>query len=416
MKNIYIVFNFFFFLLSYNLTSQTIVSYTQTDGLLNNYVECVTVDINDNIWFGTAFGVSMFDGTSWTSYDQTSHPLMLSNNIKAITATSNGDIWIGTDYGVNKLIGGITGLTWIPYTDSDGLANNKVTRIDEAPNGDLWFSHSSFSAGVSVFNGTNWTSYNSPDLPISGVCGTAFDSNGDKWFSSPLDGLVHFDGNTFTNYTINDGLLSNYSTSICIDNNDNKWLGSSSGMTVINTTATQFSSHTIMYSLPPPDTLNPVVDIAKDSWGRIWTTIYVGYLSEGGVAFWNGTQWTDYDHTDGVAGPNVKGLAIDSQNNVWIATTTGVSMISAMPSQIIVNHDQLLTVYPNPSNSKININLNGSHIDLAALFDNQGRLIIKFDNIPSSSLAINVSSISAGVYTLKVSSIAGVDSRKVIIF
>ena len=186
MKNIYIIFYFLFFLLSYNLTSQTIVSYTQTDGLLNNYVECVTVDINDNIWFGTAFGVSMFDGTSWTSYDQTSHPLMLSNNIKAITATSNGDIWIGTDYGVNKLISGIAGFTCIPYTDLDGLANNKVTRIDEAPNGDLWFSHSSFSAGVSVFNGINWTSYNSPDLPISGVSGTAFDSNGDKWFSCLL--------------------------------------------------------------------------------------------------------------------------------------------------------------------------------------------------------------------------------------
>ena len=158
---------------SYNLISQTIVSYDQSDGLLNNYVECVAVDINDNVWFGTAFGVSMFDGNSWTSYNQSSHPLMLSDNIKTITATSNGDIWIGTDYGANKLIGGASGLTWIPYTDSDGLANNKVTSIDEDPNGDLWFAHSSFSAGVSIFDGMSWSSYNYPDLPISGVCGTS---------------------------------------------------------------------------------------------------------------------------------------------------------------------------------------------------------------------------------------------------
>jgi len=415
LRNIFLFFSILS-LLSYNLTSQTIVSYTQSDGLLNNFVECVAVDIHDNIWFGTAFGVSMFDGNSWTSYDQNSYPLMLSNNIKTITATANGDIWIGTDYGANKLVGGVAGMTWIPYTDANGLANNKVTSIDEAPNGDLWFSHSSFSAGVSVFDGVNWISYNYPDLPISGVCGTSFDSNGNKWFASPLDGLAHFDGNTFTSYTVSDGLLSNYNTSVCIDNNDNKWLGSSSGMSVVNSNATQFLSHTIMYSLPPPDTLNPVVDIAKDSWGRIWTTIYVGYLAEGGVAFWNGSQWNDYDHTDGIAGPNVKGLAIDSQDNVWIATTTGVSMISAMPSQILDNQYKSLTIYPNPSNSQISINVNEANIDLVALFDNQGRLIIEFNNISNSSFDFDVSNISAGVYTLKVLSLSDLNSRKIIIY
>ena len=415
MRNIFLFFSILS-LLSYNLNSQTIVSYTQSDGLLNNFVECVAVDIHDNIWFGTAFGVSMFDGNTWTSYDQNSYPLMLSNNIKTITATANGDIWIGTDYGANKLVGGVSGLTWTQYTDANGLANNKVTSIDEAPNGDLWFSHSSFSAGVSVFDGVNWISYNYPDLPISGVCGTSFDSNGDKWFASPLDGLAHFDGNTFTSYTVSDGLLSNYNTSVCIDNNDNKWLGSSSGMSVVNSNATQFLSHTIMYSLPPPDTLNPVVDIAKDSWGRIWTTIYVGYLAEGGVAFWNGSQWNDYDHTDGIAGPNVKGLAIDSKDNVWIATTTGVSMISAMSSQILDNQDKSLTIYPNPSNSQISINVNEANIDLVALFDNQGRLIIEFNNISSSYFDFDVSNISAGVYTLKILSLSDLNSRKIIIY
>jgi len=415
LRNIFLFFSILS-LLSYNLTSQSIVSYTQSDGLLNNFVECVAVDIHDNIWFGTAFGVSMFDGNAWTSYDQNSYPLMLSNNIKTITATANGDIWIGTDYGANKLVGGVSGMTWIPYTDTNGLANNKVTSIDEAPNGDLWFSHSSFSAGVSVFDGVNWISYNYPDLPISGVCGTSFDSNGDKWFASPLDGLAHFDGNTFTSYTVSDGLLSNNNTSVCIDNNDNKWIGSSIGMSVVNSNATQFLSHTIMYSLPPPDTLNPVVDITKDSWGRIWTTIYVGYLAEGGVAFWNGSQWNDYDHTDGIAGPNVKGLAIDSKDNVWIATTTGVSMISAMPSQILDNQYKSLTIYPNPSNSQISINVNEANIDLVALFDNQGRLIIEFNNISSSSFDFDVSNISAGVYTLKVLSLSDLNSRKIIIY
>ena len=408
-------FLFLFLLSSFYVTSQTITSYTSADGLLNNYAECVAVDINDDVWFGTAFGVSMYDGSSWTNYDQSSYPLMLSNDIKAIIATSNGDIWIGTDYGVNKLHAGVAGMTWMPFTTADGLANNKVTSIDEAPNGDLWFSHSSFSAGVSVFDGSNWSSYNSPQLPISGVCGTSFDSNGDKWFASPLDGLVHYDGVQFTNYTVNDGLLSNHSTTICIDDNDNKWLGSSSGMTVINPMANQFSSHTIMYSLPPPDTLNPVVDIAKDSWGRIWAAIYVGYLAEGGVAFWNDSQWTDYDHNDGIAGPNVKGLDIDSQNNVWVATTTGVSKISAILSSTTEKELDIINVYPNPASTILNISLPGNQMVSVSLYDNFGREIINYNNISEFSFNIDVSDISSGLYYLKLVSLDGVISKKVLV-
>ena len=383
-------------------SSQTIVSYSEADGLLNNYVKCVAVDSNDNIWFGTAFGVSMFDGSSWTSYDQSSYPLMLSNDIKAITATTNGDIWIGTDYGVNKLHSGVSGMTWLPFTTNDGLANNKVTRIDEAPNGDLWFSHSSFSAGASVFDGSNWMSYNSPDLPISGVCATSFSDNGDIWFASPLDGLAHFDGTNFTNYSANDGLLSNYSTSVLVDNSNNIWLGSQDGMTVMNSTANQFTFHTIMYTLPPPDTLNPVTEIAKDSWGRIWTTIYVGYLAEGGVAYWDGNQWFDFDHSDGIAGPNVKSLAIDSQNNIWVATTTGVSKISAIPSSLLEIKNMSYHIYPNPSSNHININFENNSITAIKLFDNLGKIVKSVNEINRLSTSLDISNFNSGIYYLQI--------------
>ena len=37
------------------------------------------------------------------------------------------------------------------------------------------------------------------------------------------------------------------------------------------------------------------------------------------------SEWQDFHVSDGLAGPNVKGLVIDSEDNVWVATTTGVS-------------------------------------------------------------------------------------------
>ena len=380
-----------------NSFGQVITNYTSQDGLINNYVECVAIDANDNIWFGTAFGISMFNGSSWISFDQSTHPLMLSNDIKAITATSNGDIWIGTDYGVNQLIDGTTiAPSWQSYTVNTGLANNKVTSIDEAPNGEIWFAHSSFSAGVSVFDGSLWNSYSSPDLPISGVCATSFDSNGDKWFASPLDGVIHFDDNLFTEYTISDGLVSNYSTAICVDNNDHKWIGSGSGMTQLNASNSNFTKHTLMYLLPPPDTLNPVVEIAQDSWGRIWTTIYVGYLAEGGIAFWNGSQWFDYDQNDGIVGPNVKGLAIDSKDNVWVATSTGVSKISTIPNYIDNYENNDLNILFNSITKEISINSKRDLDFSFKIYNTIGALVYGIEK--TNKKAISLSHLKPGIY------------------
>ena len=295
----------------------SIVNYTTSDGLLDNFVECIAVDINDDIWFGTSVGAQMFDGTDWTTYTTTNG--LVDDNVKTIATTNNGDIWIGTDFGASHF----DGVNWINYDHTNGLASNQVKSIDEDENGGIWIGT---DQGVSYFAGSLWTSYSS-DLHWSGVCATAFDSNGDKWFASPLGGITHFDDNTFTSYNESSGLLSQYVTDIIIDSEDNKWVGTSSGMSVLNSLNSSFADYTRMYLLPPPDTLNPVVNIESDSWGRIWASIYVGYLAQGGVAYWNGDIWQDLDMSDGLVGPNIKELAVDSYNNIWIATSTGVSYV-----------------------------------------------------------------------------------------
>ena len=39
---------------------------------------------------------------------------------------------------------------------------------------------------------------------------------------------------------------------------------------------------------------------------------------------YNGNQWSDYDYNvDGLIGKNIKDLAIDSENNIWILLLQG---------------------------------------------------------------------------------------------
>ena len=401
------------FLFMINSNAQTITNYTTADGLLDNFVECIDVDIGDNIWFGTSLGAQRFNPpSSWETYNLAG-PLsgMVSENIKEIKLTKTiplgGQFWIGTDFGAQLAINS----SWITYDNTNGLVGNQVKSIDEDENGGKWIGT---SQGVSYFVGNSSGSYSSPDLHWSGVNATAFDSNGDKWFASPLGGVTHFDGTTFTVYDTSNGLLSQNVTALLIDNQDNKWIGTGSGMSVLNASNTSFTQHTRMYIMPPPDTLNPVVDIAMDSYGRIWAAIYVGYLAEGGVAMWNGNQWEDFHVSDGLVGPNVRGLVIDSDNNVWVATSTGVSKISAIPSAVVAAEIATLNLFPNPSNDVLYLNNGTQNIQQVKMYNNLGVLVYSNDS-KQQQYKIDVSSFSKGLYYVNVYCIDAIVRKKIII-
>ena len=96
--------------LTLELDAQVITNYTTADGLISDFVECIDVDLNNNIWLGTSEGYKCLMGLHWTTFNVANFPGMLSNNIKCIKATSSGEIWIGTDYGANQLVSGVNGL------------------------------------------------------------------------------------------------------------------------------------------------------------------------------------------------------------------------------------------------------------------------------------------------------------------
>ena len=405
------------FLFLINSNAQTITNYTTADGLLDNFVECIDIDVNDNVWFGTSLGAQGFNQSvsSWETYNLTG-PLsgMVSENIKEIKLTKilpligQEQLWIGTDFGAQVPA---SNTSWISYDNTNGLVGNQVKSIDEDQNGGIWIGT---NQGVSYFDGNSWESYSSPDLHWSGVNATAFDSNGDKWFASSLGGVTHFDGTTFTVYDTSNGLLSQNVTALLIDNQDNKWIGTGSGMSVLNASNTSFTQHTRMYIMPPPDTLNPVVDIAMDSYGRIWAAIYVGYLAEGGIAYWDGNQWEDFHVSDGLVGPNVRGLSIDSEDNVWVATSTGVSKIYSIPSSLNSVSIAHIEVFPNPSSGIITVSCD-ENLKNIEVHNVLGSLIYSEKIHFQNEISINLSHLPSGIYHLVLRSEDQILNQKVII-
>lgn len=207
---------------------------------------------------------------------------------------------------------------------------------------------------VTLYDGTEFSVFNmSNGLPFGGVEYICEDANNDIWMGKGLSGVMVYDGVTFTPYTESDGLINDLVRALAIDGQGSKWVGTAKGISVFDKTNQCVQNYTRMLTLPEPDTLNPVEDSVIDSDGNIWAGIYIDYLvTEGGIAM-DGTSWTGYDVSDGLIGPVIRIIAVDASDNIWVATSTGVSVISLEPngnfSYLADKHD--FTIYPNPASN-----------------------------------------------------------------
>lgn len=71
--------------------------------LAYDWVLTASVDAQNNKWFGSNGGITMFDGTVWTLYKTVDDNY---DEIKAIAFDAQGNKWFGTEkYGVVKFDG-----------------------------------------------------------------------------------------------------------------------------------------------------------------------------------------------------------------------------------------------------------------------------------------------------------------------
>ncbi len=393
--------------LSVSSFSQSFKSFTDADGLPSNNVLCASSDQEGTMWFGTQSGIAIYDGTTWEIMTTTTHPGLADNNVSSILVTKEGNVWAAGDFGASFY----NGATWTTYKAADGLGSSRVTNISEMKNGDIWLSDFN---GATHYNGTVFTAYKAADgLPFGGAEDVLEADNGDILFATGLGGVAIFNGTNFKIVTEENGLVSDNTTALLKDKDGNIWVGTSDGISVFDDTMKWMTNHTKMYILPQPDTLNPVEDLAMDSEGNIWSGIYVDYLvSVGGVAKFDGNAWTDYDGSDGVIGPTIRAVTVDEKDNIWVATSSGITRIafgSASVEKLVQNN---LSAYPNPVEKKLYINLGVISEPVALQLINQlGTVVLQQERIVDSKVTLDISELQSGVYMLHV---AG-NARRVVV-
>ena len=245
------------------------------------------------------------------------------NRVNAIAIDAEGNKWFGTSQGVSKF----DGTNWTTYnTSNSGLAFNYISAVAVDQAGNVWFGTrlSTWAAedgyGVCKFDGGYCTNY----LVDSAINAIAVDNSNNVWVGTDWDGVYKFNGATWTNYPASSGLASNHVLSIAIDNADVKWFG---GCTDGTEWCPDFGCRAAVASRLDVGwaTYSPVgkqvYAIAIDWAGNVW------FGSDAGVSKFDGT-WTLYDSSNTeLASDYIKAIAVDNEGNIWFGTYLGgVSM------------------------------------------------------------------------------------------
>jgi len=327
-----------------------LASLDSRDGLVSDEVRCLVQDGTGALWIGTDGGISRYDGQRFTNF--TSADGLISNQVRAMAIDSSGMLWIGTDAGlvrydgwefvaytqaeglpgsqVRSLMVGADGNLWMgiwgrgltrydgehftSFTAEDGLADNQVRPVLQARDGSIWIGT---ETGLSKYDGQIFTHYTvSPEATYEQVQALYEDRQGRIWVGTWGGGISRFDGKKFVNYTTLDGLASDIVWGFAEDREGVLWIGSLGGVTRFDERITNFTTADGLAH-------NYVRAIVQDKRGDLW--FGAGFGTLGGVARYDGKEFTRYHAVDGIAHNEVWSLIEDRQNNMWVGTSRGIS-------------------------------------------------------------------------------------------
>ncbi len=310
----------------YNKDDHSYKTLRKSDGLNGAQLSAVTIDKNNNVWFGsqegiidiynpvdnsikslldiynsdknpkqineltaigdtiivsTDFGITLIDPEKLILYDTYFRFGSFPSNIRVNSTLKSGKIYAGTDYGVAIQKDGTSNLSapesWNVYETTDGLPSNKIEKVIKYKDSIIVAT----DAGLSYFNGTNWNSFlpqynniNISDLLV--VNDTLFIVNNNK-VDAYYNGIL-------TNYFSASVPLSkiSYSSSLGL------LIGSSGGAIEARNAASLY---------PNGPAANRFLGINVDNKGNLWCA---SGIDVSGIGFYkyDGQQWINYNQTN----------------------------------------------------------------------------------------------------------------------
>ena len=210
------------------------------------------------MWFITGVGLFRLNG----DHLETPAPGL---KVRVAFMGTRGDIWIGsTGSGIIHLQPRIVR----NYTTADGLLATFTNTVLSTQDGSVWVGG---NCGVAVLNGNEVRTYAEKDgLLNSCVVALAEDRMHDIWLGTYGGGLFRFHRGVFTQYSLPQGLVSNYVTRVLVGRDNSLWIGTIDGLSHYeNGCITNYTTKDGLAS-------NRILDVHEDRNGVLWVATQGG--------------------------------------------------------------------------------------------------------------------------------------------
>lgn len=317
--------------------------------LLDDQTTCIYEDHSGMIWIGIYYkGISRFGSipNKFKTYTQMpGKPLSLPNNeINCFAEERNGNIWIGSKNGLfyfNKKEN-----TFINYQHSDNnknsVSHNMIHAIALDSEQNLWVAT---PVGLSKYNKNSsvWKHYtqnikDSNSLPANIIYGVTIASNGSIWAAGnggvlKLEEKNNHFSNQYTNKNIKK-LPRIYYNLIFEDSKHEYWLSTFRGGILRVTEEFKIMNHYANTKDFPEYRVN---GFAEDIRGNIWI------CGSSGLYLWNrnSQQIINFNKHD-LLKTEIRSIAIESQNKIWIGTANGLIQIQLDNNYQVINFKKYL--------------------------------------------------------------------------
>ncbi len=330
---------------------------------LRGVVYAVFEDRQHSLWIGLAGrGLVQWPGyQEWETYSTASG--LASDIVYEIQPQADGVLWVATEGGLLRGERRQFGIQWKQVAGLDGFP---VHSVRLAPDGDLWIGTESHGAArlhvatgkVQWFGEVQgllgkaaytlrfdrqqrlWAAMESglfvatapyrrfsrvAEVPSNRIWAVAEGTNGTVW-AGGADGLFAYANGQWKNFARADGLSNQEVLALGAGANGMIWVGYRFGGG-IDRVHLQAGGLVVEKTVQRSGTDGLVYFLELDAMGRLW----VG--TERGVDMWDGSRWSHYDMSDGLAWNdcNLNAFAEEPDGTVWIGTSGGLSRFKPRP-------------------------------------------------------------------------------------
>jgi len=260
-------------------------------------------DWEGNLWVGTDYGLNRISQDGIRIY--TAEDGLYDNIITALALDIQGHLWVGT------LQGGLAQIqdhAIYTYGPEKGLLNPAVLSLTSDSSGHLWVGT---LEGLYFLSRSAYVLQSIPGTSYTPITSLIWDDSGTLWIGTMADGLMQRKRTSSSGWILEKRFPDKYIHCLLSDNEGNLWVGTDTEG-LIELKIPLVTNITGSQGLPE----NTVFAVIETHEGSLWA----GTRNKGLCKFKDNRVIDIFDRENGLSGNEVLTLFEDAQRGVWIGT------------------------------------------------------------------------------------------------